>query len=145
MIYIKLELGSPTQNIYLRISANNDDFFIAKTNSIFVEKYSKRNGSFYFDELESSTYYYQMEERGHLYFSHTLNSEYAKNNFNFYLTKYKNNNKQISIKNVTFLLDYKVSGPYLGIVGLKGSISNNLRRDNIFRTLEKYKLIKNKI
>ena len=127
------------------ISVNNDDFFITKGNSIFEEKYSKRNGSFYFDELESSTYYYQTEERGHLYFSHTHNSEYVKDNFNFYLTKYKNNNNQISIKNLTFLLAYKVSGPYHGIVGLKGSISDNLRRDDIFRTLKKYKLIKNEI
>ena len=82
-IYIKLQLGTPPQNIYLRVTVNNDDFFISKENSYFGEKYSKKNGSFYFDESKSSTYYYQTEERGHLYFSYTHNSEYVKDNFFF--------------------------------------------------------------
>ena len=144
-IYIKLELGTPPQTIYLRVTANNDDFYISKGNSYFEEKYSKKNGSFYFDNSKSSTYYYQTEERGHIYFSHNHNSEYVKDNFIFYLTKYKNNNNQICIKNLTFLLAYKVAGPYHGIVGLKGAISDQLRRDDIFRTLKNFDLIKNEI
>ena len=61
-IYIKLELGSPLQSIYLRMSANSDDFFISKENAIYEEKYSKKNGSFYFNQLISSTLYFQYEE-----------------------------------------------------------------------------------
>ena len=143
-IYLKLELGSPLQSIYLRMSANSDDFFISKENAIYEEKYSKKNGSFYFNQLISSTLYFQYEEdRGHIFFSHTHHSEYVKDNFIFHLTK-KNNNK-ILIKNFTFLLAYKVFGPHHGIVGLKGEISENMKREDIFRTLKKYNLIKNDI
>ena len=105
-IYIKLELGIPPQSIYLRVTTNNDDFFISKGNSYFEEKYSIKNCNF-----KSSTYYCQTKEREHIYFSNTYNSEYVKDNFIFYLTKYKNNNNQICIKNLTFLLAYKVFGP----------------------------------
>ena len=116
--------------------------FLYQKEIVFLKKnIKKKNGSFYFDESKSSTYYYQTEERGHIYFSHSHNSEYVKDNFIFYLTKYKNKNNEICVQNLTFLLAYKVCGPYHGIVGLKGAISDNLRRDDIFRTLKNYNLI----
>ena len=144
-IYIKLELGSPPQNLYLRISANSDDFFISKSNSVYEEKYSKKNGSFYFDGLDSSTFYYQTDERGHLFFSHTHLSEYVKDNIIFNSTK--NGENKICIKNFTFLLAYKVNGPHHGIVGLKGELTEELkrRREDFFTSLKKFNLIKNDI
>ena len=142
-IYVKLELGSPPQKIYICINANSNDFFISKDIPMFrmfEEEYSKKNGSFYFDSKKSTTLSYQFEDRGHLYFSHSHLSEYVKDNFIFYSTK-KNNNK-ILIQNFNFLLAYKVNGPNHGIIGLKGGIIENFKRDDIFTALKKNKLIK---
>lgn len=144
-IYIKLELGTPPQTLYLRMSINSDDFFISKPNTIYNEKYSKKNGSFYYDEAKSSTFYYQTEERGHLYFSNSHQSEYVKDNFIFYSSK--NNDNKICIKNFTFLLAYVVRGPYHGLVGFKGELTEELkrRREDIFTSLKNFNLIKNDI
>ena len=102
-IYIKMELGTPTQIINLRISINIDEFYISKENSIYEEKYPKKNGSFYFDQFKSSTFSYQSEERGHTFTSHRHLSEYVKDNFNFYST----NNKKLTIHDLPFFLAYK--------------------------------------
>lgn len=142
-IYIKFEIGSPSQIIYLLMSANINDFFISKENAIFEEKYSKTNGDFYFDPFKSSTFNYQFEEdRGHIYFSQWHISEYVKDNFIFYTSK-KNN--KINIKDFNFLLAYKVDGPIHGIVGLKGGVSEEIRKNDIFSSLKNYNLIKNNI
>ena len=140
-IYIKIELGTPPQIINLRISVNIDDFFITKKNTKFEEIYSIKNGSFYFEEFKSSTFNYQTEDRGHLYFSDRHFSEYVKDNFYFYST----NNKKIIIPNFPFFLAYKVNGPHHGIMGLKGGISTDNRRDDIFQLLKNNSLIKNNI
>ena len=143
-IYAKLELGYPLQQIYLRISVNNNDFFLSKENSIFEEKYPKKFGYFYYTDFKSSTFRYQTDDRGHLFFSHTHFSEYVQDDFVFYLSK-KNDNK-ILIHNFPFLLAYKVNGPYHGIIGLKGDlIEEDIKRKDIFCSLKNSHLIKNYI
>ena len=143
-IFINLEIGSPLQSIFVRMSANSDDFFISKENTIYEEKYSKKNGSFYYNQFNSTTFSYLYEDRGRIYYSHPHISEYVQDNFIFHSTKHNDINK-ILIKNFTFLLAFKVNGPHHGIVGLKGEISENMRREDIFRALKKYNLIKNDI
>ena len=139
-IYIKMEIGSPSQIINLRISANIEDFFISKENAIYEEKYSKKNGSFYFDQFKSSTFSYQNEDRGNVFISHRHLSEYAKDTFSFYYT----NNKKKTIHDFPFFLAYKVNGPNHGVMGLKG-LSKDNKNDDIFSLLKKNKLIKNNI
>ena len=143
-IYMNLEIGSPIQNINVRISANSDNFFLSKENAIFEEKYSKKNGNFYYKQFNSTTFHYQDEDRGNLFFSHPHISEYVQDNFIFHSTKNKGGNK-IVVKNFTFLLAFKVNGPYHGMVGLKGETSEYVSREDIFTTLKKYHLIKNNI
>ena len=142
-IYLKLELGNPLQKINIRMSANSNDFFVSNELTVFEEKYSKKNGSFYFKPKNSSTLTYQYEERGHIYFSHPHLSEYVKDNFLFHSTE--NNNENILLKDFPFLLAYKVNSPNHGIIGLKGGISEDFKRDDIFTALKKNKLIKNYI
>ena len=143
-IYAELELGSPSQKIYMRISVNNDDFFISKENTIFEKKYPKKLGKFYYNENKSSTFYYQSDDRGHIYFSHSHLSEYVKDDFIFYSTN--NNENKIIIHNFPFLLAYKVNGPHHGIIGLKGGLEDKvIKRSDIFGSLKDSNLIKNYI
>ena len=142
-IYLKLELGSPLQKINIRLSSNSDDFFVSKDIAVFEEQYSKKNGSFYFNPKESSTFTYRYEDQGHIYFSHPHLSEYVKDSFLFHSTGI--NNENILLKNFSFLLAYKVNGPNHGIIGFKGGISEDFRRDDIFTALRKNSLIKNDI
>ena len=142
-IYLKLELGSPLQKINIRLSSNSDDFFVSKDIAVFEEQYSKKNGSFYFNPKKSSTFTYRYEDQGHIYFSHPHLSEYVKDSFLFHSTGI--NNENILLKNFSFLLAYKVNGPNHGIIGFKGGISEDFRRDDIFTALRKNSLIKNDI
>ena len=92
-IFINLEIGSPLQSIFVRMSANSDDFFISKENTIYEEKYSKKNGSFYYNQFNSATFSYQYEDRGRIYYSHPHISEYVQDNFIFHSTKHNDINK----------------------------------------------------
>ena len=141
-IYLKIEIGTPPQNINLRISVNIDDFFLSKDTALFEKEYPKKNGNFYYNQLLSSTFFNQANDKGRTYFSHRHMSEYVKDNFIFYSTKNNNDNK-ILVKNFTFLLADKVMGPNHGVVGLKGGLSEKLERKDIFDSLKKNNLIKN--
>ena len=139
-IYIKMELGTPTQIINLRISINIDEFYISKEDATYEVKYPKKNGSFYFDQFKSSTFSYQSEERGHSFTSHRHLSEYVKDNFNFYST----NNTKLTIHDLPFFLAYKVKGPNHGVMGLK-AYPKECKYNDIFKLLKINKLIKNNI
>ena len=140
-IFINLEIGSPPQKIYLRVSVNSDNFFISKVDATFEKKYPKKEGNFYYDQTKSSTFK-PTEKKGDIYFSHVHISEYVMDDIIFYTTN-KNIN-QINIKEFEFFLANKVNGPNHGIVGLK-NYPYSEKRDDFFSSLKKFNLIKNKI
>ena len=141
-LFIKLEIGTPPQNLNLRISVNSNDFFISKENAVFEKNYPKKQGNFYFDLSKSSTFQYHPNKKGQIFFSHIHESETVMDNINFYSTEKTNNQK--NIKNFEFFLAHKVNGPNHGIVGLK-NFPYVEKRDDFFSTLKKYNLTKNKI
>ena len=140
-IFINLEIGSPPQKIYLRLSVNSDDFFISKGNAIFEKNYPKKEGNYYYDQTKSSTFK-RSDKKDDIYFSHVHTSEYVMDDIIFYVTDKKIN--KINIKEFGFFLANKVNGPNHGIVGLK-NYPYSERRDDFFSSLKKFNLIKNKI
>ena len=141
-LFIKLEIGTPPQNLNLRISVNSNDFFISKGDAVFEKNYPKKKGNFYFDLSKSSTFQYHPNKKGQIFFSHIHKSETVMDNINFYSTEKTNNQK--NIKNFEFFLAHKVNGPNHGIVGLK-NFPYVEKRDDFFSTLKKHNLTKNKI
>ena len=139
-IFVYIKLGSPTQIIKLIINANSDDFFIAKPDADFDNKYPKREGSFYFNESESKTFSYQEDKKNNIYFSHPHLSNYVQDNFIF-ISSYKKQT-ELNINNFKFLLAKQVRESEQGVIGLKG-YSNIVRRVDFFTSLKNYNLTNN--
>lgn len=141
-VYIQLELGSPTQKIYLNIDMDSNDFFLSKLNANFEKEYPKKNGNFYFNQNLSKTFSFQSDKINKKYYSYFQISEYATDNFLFYTTdKIKN---IIKIENFDFLLAKEVKGPNHGIIGLKEEKKDD-ERYYFLKALKKYKLINDSI
>ena len=115
-IYIQTKIGSPPQNINVRISVNSEDFFI--------------------------TFSIQPSKKGNIFNSNSHLSAYVNDYFTFYFSN--SNEKNNVSKNLDFLLAYKVYGPNHGLIGLKHSKSD-IRREDFFTTLKKNNIIKNYI
>ena len=141
-IYIQTKIGSPPQNINVRISVNSEDFFITKSKAIFEVNYPKKDGNYYFDQNISSTFSIQPSKKGNIFNSNSHLSEYVNDYFTFYFSN--SNEKNNVSKNLDFLLAYKVYGPNHGLIGLKHSKSD-IRREDFFTTLKKNNIIKNYI
>ena len=140
-LFLKMEIGSPPQKINLRVSINTDEFFISKEDATFEKNYPKKQGDYYYNNSKSSSFKYQPNKMGEVYFSHVHESDYVMDNIKFFTT---DKNKQINIKQFEFFLAHRVNGPNHGIIGLKTS-SFVEKKEDFFSSLKKYNLIKNKI
>ena len=140
-VYINIKIGTPLQDIKIKININSDDFFIVRPDADFDRKYPKRNGNYYFNQSLSSTFDYQEGKKGDIYFSHPHLSNYAQDNFIFSTINQK---KELYINNFKFLLAYQVRESQHGIIGLKG-FANIRGREDFLTSLKSYNLTKNYI
>ena len=138
-IFIKLKLGTPSQDIKLPININSDDFFIVKEDANFDTYNPKRNKIFYFDKSLSSTFEYQ-NDKEEIYYSHPHISNYVQDNFIFHST----NNKDYNIEKFKFLLANQVRGFEHGVIGLKG-YCHIPKKNDFLTSLKNYDLSNNYI
>ena len=139
-LFIIMEIGTPPQKIYLRLSVNSNDFFVSKEDATFQPNFPKKQKYFYYDQSKSSTFNYKYDKSSNIFFSHTHESEYVIDNIFFYST----NKKDINLNHFEFFLAHRVNGPNHGIIGLK-NFPNVESRGDFLTSLKKYNLINNKI